>query len=171
VNGVPKTVQKDGQTITELVPRPQEEMDKLADLVRRAVGVHPDRNDEVTVTTLSFGPTGGEEEFVTEKGPMGDWEENLPETVFLVAAMIAGVLVIRSLLGRFRVGFEPPLRFVDDPALAALEAKKQAIHLPSPEDEISTDALVRAERKKRIVEYIQQKPEEGSRLLKVWLAE
>jgi flagellar M-ring protein FliF len=173
VNGVPRTVQRDGQTITEIVPRPNEEMDKLTDLVHRAVGVNLDRKDEITVTTLSFGPAGGDEGFVTEKTPLTDFDD-LPRTIFLIAAMVMGVLVLRSLLNRFRVGLEPgeaPLRFVGDPALAALRAKKQAIHLPSPEDEISTEALIRAERKKRISEYIHEKPVEGSRLLKVWLAE
>jgi hypothetical protein len=53
----------------------------------------------------------------------------------------------------------------------ALGGSREQVHLPSAEEAIRPDALLRAERRQRVVEYIQQKPVEGSRLLKVWLAE
>jgi flagellar biosynthesis/type III secretory pathway M-ring protein FliF/YscJ len=52
-----------------------------------------------------------------------------------------------------------------------LEARRPIIELPNPEEEISTDALLRNERRKRISEYIREKPSDSARLLKVWLAE
>jgi flagellar biosynthesis/type III secretory pathway M-ring protein FliF/YscJ len=87
--------------------------------------------------------------------------------------MVAGVLIIRRLLGkiRVRVGVEAPLQFFDQPAREALRAKRESIKLPSAEEEISEDALLRAERKNQVTDYIRQKPTETSRLLKVWLAE
>ena len=39
------------------------------------------------------------------------------------------------------------------------------------DEEISEEAMLRSERRKRITGYIQEKPGETSRLLKVWLAE
>jgi hypothetical protein len=57
------------------------------------------------------------------------------------------------------------------PAGEPLKARRPPIHLPSPEDEISEETLLRMEKKKRVLQYIADKPDEGSRLLKVWLTE
>jgi hypothetical protein len=57
------------------------------------------------------------------------------------------------------------------PAGEPLRPRRSPIHLPKPEEEISEETLIKIERKKRIIEYLQTKPEEGSRLLKVWLGE
>jgi flagellar M-ring protein FliF len=51
VNGVPKTVTRQGEQVTEIVPRSEEEMSQLTDLVRRAVGYDALRNDEVSAPT------------------------------------------------------------------------------------------------------------------------
>jgi flagellar M-ring protein FliF len=172
VNGVPKTTEKDGQKTTETAPRPKDEMDKLTELVKRAVGFNPQRNDEVSVTNLSFGNNVQEQDFVYKQTPFTDYND-LTTKIFLIAAMMAGVLIIRRLLGkiRVRVGVEAPLQFFDQPAREALRAKRESIKLPSAEEEISEDALLRAERKNQVTDYIRQKPTETSRLLKVWLAE
>jgi len=175
VNGIPKSFEKDGQKITEIQPRTKEEMDKLTDLVKRAVGFNLQRNDEVSVTNLSFGTNVQEQDFVYKQTPFTDWYD-LTEKVFLVAAMVGGVLIIRSLLNRLRVHVPMDSQIVfagagfDEAAAAAIKAKREAIRLPSPEEEISQDALIRIERKKRITDYIKEKPTETSRLLKVWLS-
>jgi hypothetical protein len=52
-----------------------------------------------------------------------------------------------------------------------LQGKRPHVELPPEEQEMSMDALMRAERKKRVVQYIREKPTESSRLLKVWLTE
>jgi flagellar biosynthesis/type III secretory pathway M-ring protein FliF/YscJ len=48
---------------------------------------------------------------------------------------------------------------------------REPIYVPSPEEEISQEALVRAERRNRIGEYIHKQPEDAARLLKVWLTD
>ena len=52
-----------------------------------------------------------------------------------------------------------------------LPGKKPQVALPPPEEEMSTEVLLRQERRKRVVSYIREKPQESSRLLKVWLSE
>jgi len=174
VNGTPKTVEKDGQKTTETAPRPKEEMDKMTDLVRQAVGFNPQRNDEVTVTNLSFGTPLQEQDFVYRQAPpLSDYNDIIGK-VFLVAAMAGGVILIRSLLGRLRVSVgRTGGTYVDATETAAAELKrhKEAIRLPSPEDEISEEAMIRTEKRRLISEYIKDKPSEASRLMKVWLAE
>jgi len=174
VNGVPKTVEKDGQKTTETAPRPKEEMDKMTDLVRQAVGFNPQRNDEITVTNLSFGTPIQEQDFVYRQSPPLSDYNDIIEKVFLVGAMAGGVILIRSLLGRLRVsvgrGGEPYAEATAS-ATAELRRRQEAIRLPAPEEEISQEAMIRAEKRRRITEYIQDKPGETSRLMKVWLAE
>jgi len=52
-----------------------------------------------------------------------------------------------------------------------LGAIRRTISLPSPEEEISEEVLLRQEKQKRIGEYMRTKPDDAARLLKVWLAE
>jgi len=171
VNGIPRTTTKDGEKVTEMIPRSPQEMDQLTDLVRKAVGFTALRNDEVSVTNLTFGTHVEEQDFVYKPTPFSDWTQH-KEEFFLVLAMIGAVFVLRSLLNRLRTRIDLPTVENDIPNLPGQLAPKRApIHLPSPEDEISTEALLRNERRKRVVEYVRQKPVESSRLLKVWLAE
>ena len=169
-----KPVEKDGQKTTENVPRPKEDMDKMTQLVKESVGFNPQRNDEVTVTNLSFGTPLGEQDFVYKQSPPLSDYNDIIEKVFLVAAMAGGVVLIRSLLGRLRVSVgnrNQDFLSATDAAAAELRRRKEGIRLPSPEEEISPEALMRAEKRRRVTEYIKDKPTETSRLLKVWLAE
>jgi len=88
--------------------------------------------------------------------------------------MLGGVVIIRSLLNRMRVRL-PSLDVTDaetvNAATAALRSKRQAASLPPPEDEVNEEVLLRAQRRDRVTSYIRDKPQESSRLLKVWLAE
>ncbi len=174
VNGVPQVVNKGGEKVTEVAPRPQEEMDKLTDLVKKSVGFNPGRNDEVSVTNLSFGVNGGEQDLVYKQTPGTDWY-GWGVKIFVLGAMAAGVLLIRSLLNRIHVGLPQAsieqLTEAITGANAAIRAKKDVPELPPIEDEVTTEALLRAQRRERVNDYIREKPGETSRLLKVWLAE
>jgi flagellar M-ring protein FliF len=171
VNGVPRTINRNGQDVTEIQPRPEQEMRDLTDLVRKAVGFTPGRNDEVTLTNLTFGTHTPEQEFVYRSSPLADWTD-YKEEIFLGVAMLGALGVLWSLLRRFRSRIELPVFATEISSLEPqLEAKRPVIELPSPEDEISTEALLRNERRKRISEYIREKPSDSARLLKVWLSE
>jgi flagellar M-ring protein FliF len=176
VNSREKIVEKNGEKIAEFTPRPQEEMDQLTDIVRKAVGYNPQRTDEISVINLPFGKSVEKEDFVYKESPFTDWKD-LSEKGFLVVAMLGAVFVIRSLLSKMRVqvrsdgGGGGGFSGTSDQTVAALRAKRANIALPNPEDEISEDAAYRAERRKKITSYVQEKPAEASQLLKVWLAE
>lgn len=171
VNGIPTKVTRDGQEVTEVVPRSEQEIGQLTELVRRSVGYDVQRNDEVSVTNLTFGPADREQEFVYRPSPLSDWTEYLEE-IFLVLAMIGAVVVLRSLLGRIRTKIEPPTVESEVGDLPGqLPRKKPAVTLPPVEDEVSMEVVMRTERRKRVVQYIREKPQESSRLLKVWLSE
>ncbi|HTX99595.1 MAG TPA: flagellar basal-body MS-ring/collar protein FliF [Bacteroidota bacterium] len=174
VNGVPKSSDKGGEKVIEYVARPQDEMNKLTDLVKKSVGFNPGRNDEVSVTNLSFGANGGgEQDLVYKQTPSSDWY-GWAVKLFVIGAMLGGVFILRSLLNRVRVrlpGVPTELEQLQMSAAAAVRAKKEIPELPPIEAEVSEEALLRAQRRERVTDYIREKPAETSRLLKVWLAE
>jgi flagellar biosynthesis/type III secretory pathway M-ring protein FliF/YscJ len=50
-------------------------------------------------------------------------------------------------------------------------SQREQVYVPSAEDEISQEALIRAERRNRISEYVNKQPDDAARLLKVWLTD
>lgn len=194
VNGLPVHVEKEGQKVTEIQPRKQEEMDQLGEIVKRAVGFDLKRNDEVSVINLPFGGTGESDDFLYKKSPTTDWknifEDDFYGKILMLVAMLGAVVTLWMLLSKFRGLNELGERGIlgkrinvmlqgdDGRELTAsqtrgeLDAKggrKQL--LPSSEDMVSDAAKMREERQKRIADYIVHKPNEAGRLLKVWLAE
>ena len=175
INQKQHVVEKDGAKSVEHTARPQEEMDRLTELVKKAVGFNSQRNDEVSVMNLQF-DQNAEEGFLLKESPLTNWYD-IGEKVLIILAMAGAVVVIRSLLSRMRNPFEGARGSLGDPAIGSLSigganlTQREPIYVPSPEEEISQDALLRAERRNRIGEYIKKSPEEASRLLKVWLAE
>lgn len=174
INQKAHVVEKDGAKSVEHTPRPQEEMDRLTELVKKAVGFNTQRNDEVSVVNLQF-DTNVEEGFLLKETPTTNWYD-IGEKILLVLAMGGAVFMVRSLLNRFRMPFDMGKGSLGDPAIGSLGAGQSSvardpIYVPSPEEEISHEALVRAERRNRIGEYIKKSPDDASRLLKVWLTE
>jgi flagellar M-ring protein FliF len=171
VNGKEKIVERNGERVSEYSPRPQTEMDQLTDIVKKAVGYNVSRGDEVSVVNLPFGKNVEKEDFLYKGTPSMDWRD-ISEKVFLLVAMIGAVVVLRSLLSKLRVRVGTDFRYAEnEQAISAIRAKRASISLPPAEEEISEEAAYRAERRRRISEYVQEKPGEASQLLKVWLAE
>jgi len=164
VNGIRKEVNNN----VEIAPRSQNELDQLTDLVKKAVGFTPERNDEVTVINLPFGNSLQREDFVYEDTPVGN--NDMLQKILLIVAMGVAVIIMWSLLKwiKSRVSAEETVPLgVFGQALG----KNVDIHLPAVEEEISQEALLRAEKRKRLESYLQEKPTDAALLLKVWLAE
>jgi flagellar M-ring protein FliF len=177
VNGNKKTTEKEGQKTSEYIPRTSEEMNQLTDIIKRAVGFSLQRGDEVSVVNMQFGTSVEEGEFLYKETPWTNWYD-LGEKLFLLSAMIAAVFVIRSLLNRIRVrvtsgeGDDEELYSTQHTAeTAAKLSRRRAMALPAMEAEISEEAQLREGKRKRIADYMKDKPEDAVRLLKVWLSE
>jgi flagellar M-ring protein FliF len=175
VNGRSRIVERDGDRVSEYIPRSAEEMDQLTDVVARAVGYNPQRNDEISVVNLPFGETMEDRDLLYEETPLTDWYPIL-EKVLLAFAMLAALFILRSLLNKFgrnvrSVDIDNDV-YVTNPAAEELIArKKRVVNLPSPDEELDEEVMVRSEKKKRVADYVTRKPDEAARLLKVWLQE
>ena len=86
--------------------------------------------------------------------------------------MIGAVVIVRSLLSKVRIRTRTEdYEVYGDPAVAAIRRQKVNIQLAPFTEEISVEAQLRSQRRNRISSYIQEKPDEATRLLKVWLVE
>lgn len=101
INGTTKVVDKNGQKVIQYIPRNDEEMQKLTDIVKNAVGYDQQRNDQISVINVPFDNTYLEEE-LKESIPKSWWEnqENIKLLVLVAAILIAIFIMYRLLHSR-----------------------------------------------------------------------
>ncbi|MBI3788635.1 MAG: flagellar M-ring protein FliF [Ignavibacteriales bacterium] len=170
INGKQQSIEKNGQKTTEYAPRTQDEMTHLSDIIKRAVGFSDERNDQVSVVNLPFGTNEKAEDFLYKEEPLANYYDWM-EKGLLVVAMLGALIMVRSLLNRLRVQVATGSEMLGDPAIASLQSRMSSIQLPELTEEVSAEALLRAEHRKRVTNYLREKPDDAARLLKVWLAE
>lgn len=98
INGTTKVVDKNGQKVIQYIPRTDEEMQKLTDIVKNAVGYDQQRNDQISVINVPFDNSYLEEE-LKEALPKNWWEdqENIKLLLLLAAILLAIFLMYRLL--------------------------------------------------------------------------
>ena len=102
VNGVKKTVQAaDGTNKTEIVPRPETELQKLKNIVVTAVGYDANRNDEVSIVSIPFENQLQPVEQIQQASPFGDMNE-ISKLVMMLVGFIASMLILKGLLKKLK---------------------------------------------------------------------
>ncbi len=102
VNGVKKTVQAaDGTNKTEIVPRPDTELQKLKNIVVTAVGYDANRNDEVSIVSIPFENQLQPVEQIQQASPFGDMNE-ISKLVMMLVGFIASMLILKGLLKKLK---------------------------------------------------------------------
>lgn len=175
-------------------PRSAEEMQRIEQLVRTAVGFNADRGDQVTVVNVRF-PTAEAEGGVEATNPLMGFDKNdIMRAVELgILGLVAVLLiffVVRPLLKPSSGGGMPalaggptvtrlvttadgqPMQIQVDPATG------QALALPGPGNELEQridiariEGQVKASSVKRVSEFVETHPEESVSLLRSWLHE
>ncbi len=192
INGTTRLVQEGGQWKRLYIPRTQEEMEKLTDIIKNAVGYDPARNDQVSVVNVQF-DTGEEPQ------PPRAWYELPPEQwlrlVLIGLAMLIGFWALRNVL-RSPV-LRPHIELVPEPVLTQTppppslpqtemlpqlpgkaapeelpaEEKPKALEEHDRQHEAAKETIFAEELRSRIREYIQQKPKDAARLVRLLLSE
>ena len=150
----------DGKESTESVARPEEEMKKLTDLVKAAIGFDEKRGDVLTVENLPF-DTGNIEE---QKQALGNAEKR--EFYFTIAkwpslvlgALLIFLFVVRPLFRGLKAMLAPR------PGQAGAAAGEEAL-LTAGAD---TPTLVL---RKRLIEISASEPEGAAQVVRGWLRE
>jgi flagellar M-ring protein FliF len=155
-------------------PRSEEEMQRLLQLVRSAVGFNAERGDIVEVVNTQFTrvePSGSE---AAAPGMFDIGSFDVMRIVEIVAALVASLafvfFVLRPLIGGLVRGGQAGGAGV--PALANGAGGPTA--LPPPETEAAIDMAqiegrVRASSVKRVAEVVDQHPEQSAQIIRGWL--
>jgi len=152
VNGTYKeAVAADGTKSREFVPRSEEDLKRIENLVSSAVGADATRGDAVVVESAQFEIAGEEAPAAVLVGPAG--VGTVIEYAKKAAAYVAAAVVLLLVRKRVRALAQAPAGV---PALAA----QGVLEIPAPQAA-----------QKRVFELARRNPEAVARLLESWLAE
>ena len=176
-------------------PRSAEEMQRIEQLVRTAVGFNADRGDQVTVVNVRF-PTADAEGGVEAANPLMGFDKN--DIMRAVELGILGLVAVLLIFFVVRPMLKPSKGGAGMPALAGgapvtrlvttadgqpLQiqvdpATGQPLALPGPGNELEQridiariEGQVKASSVKRVSEFVETHPEESVSLLRSWLHE
>lgn len=98
VNSSQKIVDRDGKKVLESEPRTEEEINKLTEIVKNAVGFNPMRDDQITVDYIPFETTLYEEDLkIYEEIPWWKEPENIKLFVLILAVLFTIMLMLKIL--------------------------------------------------------------------------
>lgn len=127
VDGKKEVVEQNGEKKLKYTPRGDEELQKITQLVRNAIGYDPQRNDQVSVVNMQFDSTLEEEELKSDNWNLPLTPKDIIEKVLLVLAMLIAVWMVRKLFASPQVRrkieeiISPPTpKLPEDPAQLAL---------------------------------------------------
>ncbi|RMH05415.1 MAG: flagellar M-ring protein FliF [Nitrospirae bacterium] len=157
------TVDKDtGETVRQYVPRSEEELAKLRESVKTAVGFSAERGDQIEVVNYQFEATPPE---VAEADTMGTlqelvtmWGGYLKPVVFFLLGVLIVVFVIRPLV---KTVVEPP------PSPAALTAQG----LPATVAELEAEKKEEESPEQQAVQLAIQNPQAAAFVIREWMRE
>jgi flagellar M-ring protein FliF len=191
INDIPKEVKKGTKTDIVFDPRPQEQIKKLEEIIKNAVGLDLQRNDQFSITNIPF-ETKQVETITEEAGsgalPNPDQWINL---TFIVVAIVSSIFVLKNLMKRLKnerivIGTVSPNQFAAAGGVLSaqslpqpqsqvnqLMAKKKNRVLPMGdiEDDISDEAMMKKNQQERIVNYVTKNPMDAAKLINAWMHE
>jgi len=200
INDVPKTVEKDGKQVIEYTPRSPEQIKKIEELLRGALGINRDRNDLLSIVNIPFETKPIDDEINNQPTSWLDDKNEIINLVLIILAIAGSILLLKNLtgkiksdkihigsldsqrlsqgssdiqLGRLDTKEKPQTELAAGGKSALLEIKKKRSQLPigDLEEEISIDAINRENQIEKIKNYIVKNPADASKLINTWLYE
>jgi len=170
VDGTYQEVEDNEGEMTQVYqPRPQEEMDRLAAIVRNAVGFDPARNDQIEIVNLPF-----ERQDLDNDREMLDMmyqREMYMEIGKNVGLVLLGLFVIMYFKKKSRRLFAALSTMLPPPVVRKAPTRPQGVAIE--EEEI--EPVVAESRKPRLVDHMQktahEKPDEIARVIKTMMIE
>lgn len=191
INDIPKEVKNGDKTEIVFEPRTQEQIKKLEEIIKNAVGLDLERNDQFSITNIPF------EIKQIETIPEDPGSTALPDAdqwinlTFIIVAIVSSIFVLKNLMKRLKnerivIGTINPDQFaLSGHAISAqalpqqqtqvnqLIAKKKRGLLPMGdiEDDISDEAMMKKNQQERIVNYVSKNPMDAAKLINAWMHE
>ncbi|HRI45510.1 MAG TPA: flagellar basal-body MS-ring/collar protein FliF [Ignavibacteriaceae bacterium] len=191
INDVAKEVIKDEQPTMVYEPRTQEQMQKLEEIIRNAVGIVDERNDQFSIVNLSF-ETKQFDDMKPQSASFMDDPEKWLNMLLVVIAIASSILLLKGLMGKLKnekivIGTFGGGDFAYDtyegtqealpasssgkPQQIAPKKKKQLLPIGDIEDEISDEAIRKKNQQEKITNYVSKNPMDAAKLINAWLHE
>ena len=169
-------------------PRSAQEMQRIEQLVRTAVGYNADRGDQVTVVNVRF-PAAEAGGGVETANPLMGFDKNdimraVELAIIAIVAILMILFIVRPLLKPPAGRGLPALTSAGGAGVTRLvtteidPATGQSLALPNPSNELEQridiariEGQVKASSVKRVAEFVENHPEESVSLLRAWLHE
>jgi flagellar M-ring protein FliF len=188
INDVFKEVKDGEETKTVNEPRPPEQMKKLEEIIKNAVGMNPVRDDQFSIVNISF-ETKPLEEVDLEEPSFINNVDDYTDILLILVSIGGAIFVLKTLmsklknqkvsLGSFGIAEEQSIENFSQPALSkppvqkrvASGVKKNLLPLGDIEDEISDDAARKKNQQEKISNYVAKNPVDTAKLINSWLHE
>lgn len=146
----------DGSRITEYIPRSDQEIQKIRELIQNAIGFDAGRNDQIKVEHVRFDRTEHEQ---TER-----YFEEAERSVLIDKAVYFGSLFLAAfllvvLLRSIFSSLKPEVPVLDEPEPVT----------PEESIEIPPETLERLRKRKMVNALVKKRPDDISRLIQSWV--
>ncbi len=171
VNGKYTAVDKNGKSKVSYTPQSQQELSDLTNIVKSAVGFDQTRGDEISVVNMPF--ANDNEGYLLKQKP-GFRIQDYSEKFVILAAMIGAVIVFLSIFNRLRkkeAEMPEPVAILTQSGPHTVAGHVAERSEPVQAAEYSEESLKAAKVKDGVSVYIQNKPIDAAKLLKVWLTD
>lgn len=190
INDVAKEVKNGDKTEIVYEPRPSDQMKKLEDIIKNAVGVDQKRNDQFSLVNISF-ETKPVEDVETPHPTFIDNVDDYTNIILIILSIVGAIFVLRALMSKLKsqsinlgnIGSEPELigGYKQNDLLPQVTKNKQ-LNVPSNkrrpmlpvgdiEDEISDEAAKKRNQQMKITNYVSKNPVDTAKLINSWLHE
>ena len=186
INDAVKEIKNGENTEVVSEPRSPEQIQKLEEIIKNAVGFTEDRRDQFSLVNIPF-ETNQALDFPVEEPRFFDNIDKYTNVILLVLAAIAGLFILRGLMHKLEnekiiIGTLGPeaayTNYQKDslsggkiPQQITSKSMKKLLPLGDIEDEISEEAVSKMNRQEKIINYVSKNPLEASKLINAWLHE
>lgn len=182
---VQKKVGDSLQTVS--MPRTEEQLTKLENIIKNAVGVDPSRNDQFSIVNIPF-ETKQMETLPVEETSMLDNPNEWMNIIVMLAAIIAALIVIKGLMTKLKnekivIGTLEPTKILETKEQKTIEqphispaGKLESLQSSETDQldkelELDKELLNASDTKRKVVRYVSKNPSEAAKIINAWLHE
>ena len=102
INDIPKIVEKDGKQVTEYTPRPPEQIRKIEQLLRGALGIDEERNDIVSIVNIPFETKTFDDEIINQPASWLDDKNEIINLILIIIAIAGSIFLLKNITGKIK---------------------------------------------------------------------
>ncbi len=187
INDAPKEVTKGDKTETVYEPRTQDQLNKLEDIIKNAVGFDGKRLDQFSIVNIPF-ETKPVEDVKPQETSVFSNPDKWINILLTVLAIGASLFILKGLMNKLKnekiiigtvngnAGYNPDAYFATgSSAKGGIAPPKKPrppmIDVGDLEDELSEEAVSKKVQHEKITNYVSKNPTDTAKLINAWLHE